>query len=69
MTGLGGTLNYQLFRDSSHAQNFGNNAGTDTVSGTGNAVLQSIPVYGLIPAGQNAGFGAYTDTVTATLTY
>ena len=63
------TLNYMLTQDSSHATNWGQTVASDTVPGTGTGVLQTIPVYGLIPAGQNAATGAFADTVTATITY
>lgn len=63
------TLNYGLYRDASHTQNWGETVGTDTVAGTGNGAAQSIDVYGLIPAGQNPPVGNYSDTITVTLTY
>ncbi len=62
-------LSYSLFRDSGHSQNWGNTVGTDTVSGTGTGVAQSITVYGSIPAGQYVTPGSYSDTITVTLTY
>jgi spore coat protein U-like protein len=34
-----------------------------------NSQSQSVPVYGLLPAGQNVSAGAYTDTLTATITF
>lgn len=70
MTGPNATLlNYKLFRDSSRTLNWGNTAGTDTVAGTGSGALQSLTIYGQIPAGQNVRAGNYTDTITATITY
>ncbi len=70
MTGPNATLlSYKLFRDSSRTLNWGNTAGTDTVAGTGNGAVQSLTVYGQIPAGQNVRAGNYTDTITATITY
>jgi spore coat protein U-like protein len=68
MTGSGGgTLNYSLFRETGRTSNWGNTGTTDTVSGSG--LLQTITVYGRIPAGQTPIVGVYTDTVTVTLTY
>ncbi len=34
-----------------------------------NSQSQSFPVYGLLPASQNVSAGAYTDTLTATVTF
>lgn len=65
----GGTLNYSLFRDAQRTQNWGNSTGTDTLQGTSSGLLQSITVYGQIPARQTPPSGSYTDTITATITY
>ena len=70
MTGpAGATLAYALYQDSAHTINWGNTVGTDTVSGTGNGSAQTLTVYGEVPAGQSVTPGAYTDTITATITY
>jgi spore coat protein U domain-containing protein, fimbrial subunit CupE1/2/3/6 len=70
MTGSGGALlGYKLFRDSAHTLNWGNTVGTDTVAGTGNGAVQSLTVYGQMPAGEVANPGSYADTITATITY
>lgn len=63
------TLPYGLYSDASHSVNWGNTVGTDTVTGTGSALLQALTVYGSIPAGAAIPAGAYTDTVTVTVTY
>ncbi|MFJ3054706.1 spore coat U domain-containing protein [Herbaspirillum sp. NPDC087042] len=65
----GGTLNYSLYRDAAHTNNWGTTIGTDTVAGTGSGLLQTLTVYGQIPAAQTPLAGAYSDTVTVTLTY
>ena len=65
----GGTLAYTLYRDSGRTQNWGNTIGTDTQSGTGTGLAQTLNVYGRIAAGATALAGSYTDTVTVTLTY
>ncbi len=62
-------LNYGLYSNSGHTTNWGMTVGTDTVTGTGNGSAQAITVYGQIPAGQLVAPGAYTDTITATITY
>ena len=63
------TLPYGLFSDSAHSVPWGNTVGTNTLAGTGNGLVQTIPVYGQIPASQVVAPGLYTDTVTATITY
>jgi spore coat protein U-like protein len=62
-------LSYSLSQNSAHTTNWGNTIGTDTESGTGNGAVQSLTVYGQVPAGQFVKAGAYTDTITATITY
>lgn len=66
--GSGGSLNYQLYRNSSRNQVWG--SGSDAqqvvllVPDSGN-----VPVYGRIPGSQNVPAGSYTDTVNVTLTF
>lgn len=64
----GGTLGYQLYRNSSRTQVWGSGSNAQQVqllqAGAGN-----IPVYGTIPGGQAAAAGSYTDTVNVTLTF
>jgi spore coat protein U-like protein len=62
-------LSYKLFSNSGYTTNWGNTVGTDTVAGTGSGVVQSLTVYGQLPAGQFVRPGSYTDTITATITY
>ena len=69
MTLLTSTLNYGLFREVGRTTNWGPTIGTDTVAGTGTGLSQVLTVYGEIPASQLSAPGAYTDTVTATITY
>jgi spore coat protein U-like protein len=70
MTGPGGaTLRYVLFNNASYTTNWGSIAGTDTLASLGTGVAQTLTVYGRIPAGQYPTPGAYTDSVTVTLTY
>lgn len=63
------TVIFQLFRDTARAQIWGNTLATDTVSGTGNGTAQTIPVYGRVPPQSTPAAGAYTSTVTATITF
>jgi spore coat protein U-like protein len=68
MTGPAASLlNYSLFRDAARSSNWGNV--TDTQSGTGNGAAQPFTVFGRIPASQFAQPGAYSDTITVTLTF
>ncbi len=70
MIGVGGSaLNYSLFRDAARTLNWGLTAGTDAVSGTGTGAGQLVTIYGQIPGGQGVAPGAYSDTITATITY
>ncbi|HKF47437.1 MAG TPA: spore coat U domain-containing protein [Terracidiphilus sp.] len=70
MTGPSGTLlAYKLFRNSTHTLNWGNTVGTDTQAGTGSGAAQALTVYGQLPAGSPPRSGAYSDTITATVTF
>lgn len=70
MTGPGSALlGYSLFSDSARTVNWGQTVGTDTLSGSGNGSAQALTVYGQVAAGQYLAPGAYTDTITATVTY
>ncbi len=70
MTGPGAdVLNYSLSQDAAHSVNWGDTIGADTVSGTGNGAAQAVTVYGRIPVSQFVGPGAYSDTITVTLTF
>jgi spore coat protein U-like protein len=70
MTSGANTLNYALYSDSGRTTNWGNTVATDTVTGTGDGTAQSLTVYGRIPSGQGTvPTGAYSDTITVTVTY
>ena len=62
-------LPYSLHRNSARTQNWGDTAGTDTASGTGTGLPQTVTVYGRIASGQYPGPGAYADLITVTLAY
>lgn len=63
------TLDYTLWRDANRTLNWGNTIGTDTLSGTGNGVAQTLTIFGRVPAQTTPAAGLYTDTVTITLNY
>ncbi|WP_217590069.1 spore coat U domain-containing protein [Burkholderia sp. GbtcB21] len=69
MSITGASLPYSLFQDAGRTTNWGNTVGTDTVAGTGSGSAQTLTVYGRVAAGQFVAPGAYTDTITATVTY
>jgi spore coat protein U-like protein len=70
MTGpAGALLNYSLFSDAGHSVNWGNTVGTDTVPSTGTGAAQNFTVFGRVPASQFVTTGAYTDTITVTVTF
>ncbi|HEY0286340.1 MAG TPA: spore coat U domain-containing protein [Pseudomonas sp.] len=63
-------LSYGIYQELAHSTNWGEVIGTDTVAGTGIGTAQTVPVYGVIPAGQTATtVGNYTDTVLVTVNY
>jgi spore coat protein U-like protein len=61
-------LNYTLLTGSYTGTNWGNTTGS-WVSGVGTGAAQTLPVYGVIAAGQFVTPGAYTDTIIATVNY
>jgi spore coat protein U-like protein len=69
------TLQYNLFTTAALAQVFGDGSGgTGTVAGTGLGVAtaNAVQVFGQVPdsaTNQAAVAGAYTDTITVTVTY
>ncbi len=70
MTGPGtDLLAYSLSQDAGHTINWGDTVGTDTVPGTGTGAAQPLTVFGRVPASQFVGPGAYSDTITVTLTF
>jgi spore coat protein U-like protein len=70
MTGPSSSLiSYGMYSDAGHTVNWGNTPATDTVAGTGIGSVQVSTVYGQMPAGQLVTPGAYSDTITATVTY
>ena len=65
-------LDYALYTDSGRSNIWGDAAdsGTAKISGTGTGTAQSNTIYGTILANQAAlPAGAYSDTVTVTVTY
>jgi len=69
MTSGGNTLDYSLYTSAARSTVWGNTVGVDTVSGTGTGLPVAYTVYGRVAAQQSVPAGAYTDTVTVTVTY
>jgi spore coat protein U-like protein len=74
MTGPGlSSLSYNLFTDPARTITWGFRPllpGQETVSGVGTGAAQVSAVYGRIPANdRSAAPGAFTDTITATVTF
>jgi len=69
MTSGSNTLTYSLYQDSGYSTVWGNTIGSNTVTGTGSGLSQTITVYGSITALQSAPSGSYTDTITVSMTY
>ncbi len=63
------SVGYQLCRNNTCTLNWGDTTATDTASGIGIGSSQRFTVYGRVPAQANPPPGAYTDTVTVTVTY
>jgi len=64
------TIGYQVYTAAGRTTVWGDGtASTSTVGGTGNGLLQTLTVYGRLPALSGAVPGIYTDTVTITITY
>ncbi len=64
------SLAYNLYLDPTRLSIWGDgSAGTGIFSGTGTGSNVATPVYGRIPAGQNAWVGNYTDLVTVTVNF
>ena len=62
-------LSYGLFQDAAHSINWGDTVGTDTVTGTGDGLAQTVTIFGQVSAGQFVQAGPYLDTITATITF
>ncbi len=61
------TVGFQLYQDSGFSTVWGNTQGSNTVGGTGTGSVQSITVYGQVPAQTTPQPDTYQTTVTATV--
>lgn len=64
-------LNYALYRDAGRTLNWGKTDDIDTVNGVGAGILLPADhtVYGRITKNQDVNTGAYSDTITVTVSY
>jgi spore coat protein U-like protein len=69
MTSGGATVDYSLYQDNGRSTIWGNTVGTNTVGGTGSGSGQALTVYGRVPSQSTPAPGAYSDTITVTVTY
>lgn len=73
----GGYVSYNLYTDSGYSQPWSTTTSATSCTtgggtcylGTGNGSYQTIPVYGMVPQQLGPAAGAYSDTVTVTVTY
>lgn len=63
------TLNYTIYNNSGRTVNWGDTGPNGAVTGTASGLIDTLTAYGRIPVSQSAPAGAYTDTITVTLTY
>jgi spore coat protein U-like protein len=63
------TLNYGLYQDSGHTVLWGDGTTGTKKTGTGTSTAQNYVTYGVITHAQAVPAGAYTDTITATITF
>lgn len=68
MSGSGGLVTYELYRDNGRTQRWGN-AAPDWSTGTGSGTTQNLTVYGRVPAQAARAAGTYTDVVTVNVIY
>jgi len=61
-------LNYNLFSDPTHLTIWGDGSG-GTVTVSAAALSGAYTVYGRVPARQNVRAGAYSDSITVTVTF
>lgn len=70
-SGASDYLAYALYRDASRTLNWGKTDDTDTENGVGTGILLHTDhtVYGRITKNQDVNTGAYSDTITVTVSY
>ncbi|EIL93825.1 Csu type fimbrial protein [Rhodanobacter spathiphylli] len=69
MQGPGGYIRYELYRNAARTNRWGDTPGVDTVSRTGNGLVQNRAVNGRVPPQATPSAGDYSDTITVSVTY
>ena len=64
----GALINYALYQDAGHTLNWGNTAGFWEAR-TGTGAVDTVPVYGVVPAQATPAADSYRDAVTVTVSY
>lgn len=62
-------VTYEIYRDAARNQRWGNTLNTDTLSGTGTGLSQSLTAHGRVAPQAAVPAGSYSDTITVTVTY
>ena len=62
-------VGYQLYSNAGRTVVWGESIGTDTVTGTGNGLAQTLTVYGRVPPQTTPPANVYNDSVTVSVTY
>lgn len=62
-------LQYELYKALTGSARFGDAVASERVSGVGTGATQNIPVFGALPAGQDAGTGNFVDNVVITVRF
>lgn len=65
----GNYVNYELYRNAGRTLRWGNTLDTDTLTGTGSGLTQTIDVFGRVPPPQTVPAGDYKDVITVTMTF
>lgn len=68
----GASLSYNLFLDAGHSAVWGDGTGATAVYGPvspPDGSIMMVPIFGRLPAGQDAQVGVYDDTITATINF
>ncbi|MBA3451667.1 MAG: spore coat protein U domain-containing protein [Deltaproteobacteria bacterium] len=72
MTSANGSLAYQLYLDPARTLVWGTGAAGSSTYGPvlpGNGASTAVPIYGRVPARQDAAVGSYQDTLVVTLLF
>jgi spore coat protein U-like protein len=64
-----GRISYGLYQDPGRTIHWGDRSGRDTLEVLTTGTVQTVPIYGQIPAGQREADGTYSDMITLTVHY